>query len=238
MTEDNLSEDTNAAVMPTKEEKTYSEIDINNIIKREKSDAEERVRRELVARHAAEIAAIKSGQTQTMGGMKDASTPNVDEMYAQLESRFEQKMQQQQAQAQKAAHDANMKQVADNYYAKVDNARERYSDFDEIVGDFEHAAFPEVVYSLSGLENGGDILYEIVKDPRKIEQIDYWLKKSPQKGMKMLNAVGDSIKQNYNAQQSYQPTKPPLDQVRQSNLGMNNGSMSLEELHNAPWLRR
>ena len=237
MDEDNLVDNaggsgTNAA------EKMHSQDELQRIVKREKAEVEERLRRELEAKHAAELNALRSGtpQPQGLGGMREPQI-DVESIYSRLEQKFEKQLAEKQAKMEKDQHDANMQRVADNYFAKLKGAGERYNDFDDIVGDFEHENFPQLVYHLSGMENAGDVIYELNKNPQKLEQIDYWLSKSPQKGLKMLHSLADSIKQNYVAQTEYTPTTPPLSQIKQSNVGMNNGSMSLEDFKQADFNR-
>lgn len=237
MDEDNVAAGAGVESGTTATDKVHSQDELQRIVKREKAEVEERIRREMEAKFAQEINSLKAQQPQStgLGGMKEPV--NVDEIYSKLEAKFEKQMAEKQAKMEKDQHDASMQRVADNYFAKLKSAGERYNDFDEIVGDFEHENFPQLVYHLSGMENAGDVIYELNKNPAKLEQIDYWLNKSPQKGLRMLHSLADSIKDNYTAQTEYTPTTPPLSQIKQSNVGMNNGSMSLEDLKQADFNR-
>lgn len=240
MDEENVTSGTPADVTNSPAEKALSKEQIVELVKHEKAKAAESVRRELEAAHKAEIDKIRLGQTQQLGGMKDTSALDDDmaqRVYKQAYSKLEQEMQTRQEQMAKEQHEAEMRRIADNYFSKLRSGKERYNDFDEIVGDFKHDAFPELVYHLSGMENAADIMYELNKNPEKLERIDYWLNKDRRKGLDMLNKLSQSILQVRAAEEDYQPVNAPLSQVKPSNVGADNGRMSLEDYKNADWLR-
>lgn len=240
MDEDNVVSGSPADVTNSPAEKALSKEQIVELVKHEKAKAAESVRRELEAAHRAEIDKIKLGQTQQMGGMKDTSSVDDDmaqRVYKQAYSKLEQEMQSRQELMAKEQHEAEMRRIADNYFSKLRGGKERYSDFDEMVGDFKHDAFPELVYHLSGMDNAADIMYELNKNPEKLERIDYWLNKDPRKGVDMLNKLSQSISQVRAAEEDYQPINAPLSQVKPSNVGADNGKMTLEDYKSADWLR-
>lgn len=222
---------------------TFTQDDIARIVKREKAEVAERVRRELESQHQAEIEKLRLGQTQSLGGMNQGAMQGVSpemesQIYDRMTAKFQQDMQAQQERQAKEQHDAEMQRIAGNYFSKMRAGKDSYTDFDEIVGDFKHDAFPQLVYHLSGMDNAADIMYELNKNPEKLERIDYWLNKVPEKGLDMLNKLSQSINQVRAAQDEYQPTNPPLSQIRPTkNVGADSGNMSLEDYKNADWLR-
>lgn len=220
--------------MPSEKVETFSQDDLQRIVKREKAEVAERVRRELEAAHRDELEKIRLGQTQQLGGVKDTNNVDVEKIKQDVLSQFEAQMAAKEQDLAKQQHDAEMRRIADSYFSKIKAGKDRYSDFDEIVGDFEHKAFPQLVWAVSGMDNAADILYELNKNPDKLERIDYWLNKQPQRGIDMLNKLSQSIAQVRQASDEYQPTPPPLDQIRPSNVGMDSRNPTLEDLKRDP----
>lgn len=212
--------------------KTQEEI--NAIIGREKFEAAEKVRRELETAHKAELDKLKTGQTQAMGGMRDSSNVDIDAIYQQVASKFAQDMQGKQAEEAEAARQAEMQRIADNYFSKLKAGGEKYSDFEEIMGDFDHAEHPQLVYAVSNLENAADVMYELANSPQKLEKINAWLKTMPNRGIKELKNLSDSILQRDNAVSEYQPTAQPLSQIRGSNVSANAAPRGLEAMKKDP----
>ncbi len=219
---------------PVIEQKAITQEELDRVVKREKAETAARVRQELELAHRAELEKLKTGQTQNLGGMTDSVDPN--KIYEQVAGKFREEMQLEQDRQAKAQHEAEMKRIADNYFSKLSTGKDRYNDFDEMVGDFDHTAFPQLVWAVSGMDNAADVIYELNKSPAKLEQIDYWLNKSPTKGLKMLHTFSDSIRQVQTAENEYEPTNPPLSQVKPSNAGADSRTGSLEDLKRDPSL--
>ncbi len=230
-------------IAPVANAETFTQDDLQRIVKREKAEVAERVRRELETQHNAEIEKLRLGQTQSMGGMNQNAMDGVppelaDKIYKQVSSKFQQDMEAQQQKFAQDQHDAEMQRIAANYFSKMRAGKERYSDFDEMVGDFKHDAFPQLVYHLSGMDNAADLMYELNKNPEKLERIDYWLNKVPEKGLEMLHKLSQSIADVRSAEDEYHPTNPPLSQIKPTrNVGADSGNLGLEDLKQQDWLR-
>ncbi len=225
-------------VAPVAEPKTLTQEEVDRVVKREKAELaarEAKIRQELQAAHAAELDKLKTGQTAALGGM--TGSVDTEKLYQDFSTKFQRDLRAQQDAIAAEAREAEMRRVADTYFSKLKAAKERYNDFDEIMGDFEHEAFPQIVHAVSGMENAGDIMYELSKNPLKLQQIDYWLNKMPNRGMVELQKLADSISQNRAAAAEYEPTNPPLSETRPSNVGADRGNMTLEDLKQADWLK-
>ena len=79
-------------------------------------------------------------------------------------------------------------------------------------------------------------MYELANNPAKLEKINAWLKYTPQRGLKELRTLSDSIKQTNQAVDDYTPTNPPLSQIKQSNVSSESGNQGLEALKRDPSL--
>lgn len=231
--EQNLSGD--VAIESVAPEKTFTQEDLNRTVKREKAEVEERVRRELEAAHRAELAKLKSGEVQQMGGMNTGAV-DTQAIYKEISDKLQADMHAKESQHAQAQHEAEMQKVADRYFDGINRGKTKYNDFEEILGDFDHAEFPQLVHAVSGLDNQEDVMYELANNPGKLEKINWWLVHTPQRGMKELQSLSDSIKQTNQAVQEYTPTNAPLSQIKQSNVGSSGGDQGLEALKRDPSL--
>jgi len=143
-------EDTSVEAAPEYVQKTQAEI--NEIVGRERFNSAEKVRRELEAKHKAEIEKLKLGETQAVGGMKGSENVDIDEIYQQVSTKMQADMDSKATQAEVEARQSEMQRVADTYFSKLKSGKDKYEDFDDVLGDFEHAAFPQLVHAVSGLE--------------------------------------------------------------------------------------
>ena len=188
--------DTDVITPQAKESKAFSQDDLDRIVKREKLEAEDRVRRELAEQHKLEMAKVKSGEVQPMGGM--ISQDDKQQILNDLRSQFETEQRQLLDKQKAEEHERQMQGVADTYFSKLSSGKEKYSDFDDVLGDFDHAAFPQLVHAVSGLENAEDVMYELANNPAKLEKINGWLKYTPNRGIKSyktyLTLFGKPIK--------------------------------------------
>lgn len=209
------------------ENKAFTQEDLDRIVKREKLEAEERVRRELAQQHKLEMAKIKSGDVQPMGGM--ISPEEKQQILTDLRSQFEAEQKQLLEKQKAEEYERQMQSVADAYFSKLEAGKQKYQDFDEVLGDFDHAQFPQLVHAVSGLDNASDVMYELANNPAKLEKINAWLKYTPNRGIKELQNLSNSIKETTQALQDYTPINEPLSQIKQSHVGLETGS-NLEKL--------
>lgn len=218
---------TDVLTSQAQEAKAFSQEDLDRIVKREKLEAEERVRRELASAHKLEMAKIKSGEVQPMGGM--ISQDDRQQILQDLRSQFEAEQKQLLEKQQAEEHERHMKSVVDTYFSKLESGKSKYEDFDDVLGDFDHAQFPQLVHAVSGLENASDVMYELANNPTKLEKINAWLKYTPNRGIKELQKLADSIRETNQAVQDYTPVNEPLSQIKQSHVGLETGT-NLEKL--------
>lgn len=214
---------------PAVEQKTLTQAEVDAIVGREKAEVAARTRREMEASHQAEIEKLRAASTQNVGGMK-GNDVDVDAIYNQIASKFQVDMQTREAELRKEQYDADMRRLAGSYFSKLKAGKEQYNDFDEIVGGFKHEAFPQLVQAVAGMDNTAAIMYELNKNPEKLERIDFWLSRDPERGFDMLNKLSQSITQVKQAEDEYEPIEPPLSQIKPSNVGAgSSGNLGLED---------
>lgn len=154
-------------------------------------------------------------------------------------------LQKQEQQRQLALIQQHNAQVASQLGAKFQDAKSRYPDFDSVV-DIENnfsktqdPAMGGVLHLVNSVDNSGDVLYDLMKNPTKLASILTFARGGNQNlAGQQIRALSDSIKQNQLAAQ--QPKTPePLGQIKPSNIGLDNGSRknSVSSLRNDPSYR-
>ncbi len=207
-----------------------SQDQVNKIVAREKQRAAESARREAEERHRAELEQMRQSQEQ-----RNAEVPrdmDANAIYQKVQERFNQEMQERQMKD-------HMSQVANNYLSRVNSAKGSYEDFDDVTKDFDPTAFPQLTYLLSGIENAGDILYDLSKNPLKLAGIDRLAEKNPRQAQSELQKLSQSIASNKQAQSdaASQTVADPLDRLQPSRVAGTNGKMGIRDLRNQPWLK-
>ena len=220
---------------PDVNQKMVTQEHMNKVVSARALEAAERARKEAEARYMAELQQLKAqAPQQSMGGM---TQPSMDEIYQQVEQRLMQKAQEHQQENARKAQEAEMQKVADNYFTKLSNGNEMFEDFNEVMGDFRHEAFPEVIYLASEMENTPQIMYELAKNPSKLATIYSLAKADPIQAKKALKKLSDSISMNEQAAEEYVPTNAPLTKPKPSQVGTEKGLNSIKDYKNASWLR-
>lgn len=217
--------------------KMLPQDEVNKIVAREKSRAAEGARREAEQQYQQQLEALRSQQQQHNAQIpRDADSAA---MYQQVQELFNQNVAAHQKQMQDEQQRQHMTQVANNYLAKVEQGKSAYADFDDVTKDFDPTAFPQLTFLLSGIDNAGDILYDLAKNPMKLAGIDRLAEKNPRQAQSELLKLSQSINANKQAQADAQnqDVAAPLDRLASSRVAGSNGKMGIKDLRNQPWLR-
>lgn len=231
MEENLMSEATSVSspeqVVPTK---SFSQEEVNRIAAQRAARAAETARREAEQRYQQELEALNAKREQHVAQV--SREVDADALYQQVQERFNREMQERQLKDQ-------MTQVANNYLSKVAQAKNNYEDFDEVTKDFDPTAFPQLTFLLSGIENAGDVLYDLSKNPMKLAGIDRLAERNPKLAQAELLKLARSINENRQAlaEAQTQNVLEPLDRLNPSRVAGSNGKMSIRDLRSQPWLR-
>ena len=144
------------------QQKMIPQEEVNRIVAHEKKRAHESATRMAEEKYQRDLEALNAQRMQQQ--QRNAEVPrdvDANAIYQQVQERFNKEMQERQLKDQ-------MTQVANNYLSKVELGRKAYEDFDTVTADFDPTAFPQLTYLLSGIENAGDVLYDLAKNPLKL----------------------------------------------------------------------
>lgn len=204
---------------------------VTELIKREKEAAYRKAARE----HQAQLDQLKTGQTQSMGGMQ---APDEDAIYNRVSERFKADLEKAREESQKAEYENFVKGQVDTYLKKMEAGSALADDFHEMTGKFKPEKFREVFYLANSFENTPAIIYELSKNPYKLANIDYLAKTDPDLARDQLAALAKSIEHNEVAKQSNVSAEPPLSRQKPSlAAGSDTGAMGVGDFKKQPWLR-
>jgi len=224
--QDNLS-------APVAAEKMLPQSDVDKLVIREKYKAAQEAKREAEAEYQRQLEAIQQQGMQQQ--QRNADVPrqvDADALYQQVQERFNKEMQERQLQQE-------MSTIANNYLAKMKLGRDAYTDFDDITKDFDPTAFPQLTYLVSGIENAGDIVYELAKNPSKLVTLDTLAQRAPKQAQAELLKLSRSISENQIAQKEAGSNlvSAPLDQLQPTRIAGSNGKKTIRDLRSEDFLR-
>lgn len=211
------------------DERLFRQSEINDIVKKAKYGAVEDYKRKLAERpdylRQKENDNYSSNyQSQPQHGLTpdDVRRMAVEESQRLRDEWIQQaQLQEQQQQAQRIAQD---------FFSKLMQGKDKYDDYDKVVGDVDYARFPNTVQLLtSHVDNTADVLYELGKDRTKLAVLEQLSNMSPRDAMVQIQRLSQSIKEN-EAANKLRHANEPLSQMRPSNTGMDNGALSVRDL--------
>lgn len=234
------------------QEKMLSQSEVNKIVGREKAEAAANARRAVEQEYAARESLPNPAQMQPqaptarqIGEQQQSRNSNVsrdmdaDAIYQQVTERFNAEQKQKDDEIAREQFEQDMTQVARNYTSKMSDGPKNYSDFDEVIKDFDPTAFPQLIYLTAGMENADGIMYELVKNPSKLVSMNALAQTSPKMAHAELLKLSGSIGSNRQAQSQaqHQNVDAPLDRLEPSRVSGSSDKMSIGDLRNQPWLR-
>ena len=222
---------------PIEAEKLLSADHVNKIVQREKALVADKVRREMEAQHQAQLQQMQAqNQTppQANGG---GSEQNADEIEARIYQRIMDEATKAQQEQEQQQHKQAIEQTASQYFLKMGKGHELFDDFKETMSAFNPAAFPQVVYLATELENTPELMYEMAKNPHKLATIDYLAQRDPMAAKAELAKLANSIQANKKAKEEDIQTNPPLSRIKSSSVGGDSGKMTVRDLKSLPSLR-
>lgn len=219
------SVDASAPAAEKPQEKLLKQSEVNEIIGSAKREAYEKGKRESLAEYQKSQAHVQQpnyNANQTIGGMPQLS----DEKIRQLINE----------EAQKMTNMAVAQKIANEFTQKMMAAKDKYPDFEQVVGELNLVDMPQIVNWANSLDNTADVMYELAKYPEKLSSVTVLAYTNPRKATVLLQKLSDSIKQNESALK--QPSaSEPLSQIKPSTTGTDNGSRTVSDLRKQPWLR-
>lgn len=224
------------------QEEMIAKSRVNDIVKREKAAAADKVRREMEALHAQEIEGLKAAQSPSEGvapqnhGMDMRS--EVQRLLAEEVKRFQEEEEKREYEAQQAELQKLTQESADRYLLKVSQGKSEFPDFDEVMQNYDMRAFSGVALLAGQMDNTAAIMYELSQNPMKVAQLHTLARESPVSAQKEIQKLSASIAKNQQAAANNVQTNAPLSRLKSSTVaGADNGQMGIKDYKSADWLR-
>lgn len=209
-----------------KEEKLVPQSEVDKLVYAKKMEGYERGQREALAKNT----------DKNLAASVDQNDPNkvlIDrEELAKIINEESVKLADQQR-----AHE-----VINQFASKVQAGNNgKYSDYEDTVAKLNLQYLPpQLVEITNAMDNTADVLYELGKNPSKFSSVLNLCNVSPQLAYDEINRLSGSIKKNQEAvaQQTQAKVNEPLDQVKPSTTGTDNGKLeSVTDWRKHPGLR-
>ncbi len=175
----------------------------------------------------AELDALKAENTnlKTSAGSMGGMPAPVDKEALKQEILTEFRQQAQQANEQRAQEemDREAKKIAETYHARMSSGKDSFEDFDDVMADFNPAAFPNLVYLASQVDNTPAVMYELMKNPTKWATVAVLSERDPTAAQNMISKISGSIKANEQAKADDKTVAPPLSRMSSSPTGQDAG---------------
>lgn len=206
-------------------ERIFKQSEVNDIVKRAKSEAVERDRRLRVEQP--EYAQAKYGDvahTQNSAQTPYQQTQNSPEDIRKIVAEETQRQREAwEQQTRQRAEQEQAQSIVNKFWNKIAPGKEKYQDFEKVTGDIEFARFPNTVQLLAEhVENSADVLYELGKDRFKMAQLESLSYLSPRDAIIQAQRLASSIKENEEAAKVKLPNEP-LSQLRPTQTGTDSG---------------
>lgn len=205
-------------------EKLLSQAEVNGLVGGAKQKGYEKGYAQALAEAQAKVQAQPPVQpVQQPLDPNLSSDERVRQIAAQESERHFKAIQEQAIQKQQEAHG---QQIAAQLAAKVNAAAEKYADFNDVVRDVDYVNnFQDVLALSNTVDNSGDVLYDLAKNPGKLATLRQYMRELPAHLVqKEMLRMSESIKANQNALGA--PSSPsPLAPIKPSNTGTDNGKM-------------
>lgn len=194
---------------------------VNELVKKAKLKGRDSMQQQLEQLQR-ENETLKS-QQPPMGGAPGVDVDGIrkqvyDDLVAQLQN-------QQEAQAQEQLQ-KEAEKLAQDYHGKMSSGKEQFEDFEEIMGEFNPAAFPQLVYLANNTDNTPAVMYELAKNPQKLATLSVLSERDPRAAQSMINKLSQSIKVNEQAKAQEKSVNEPLGRMQSSPAGQDTGSMA------------
>jgi len=216
---------------------------VNELVQKAKRQGAKKMQEQLDAA-TQELEQLKAQQAQQQPQEQAQQQPPMQQQGVNAEQIQQQVMQMLMKQQQEAEQkrqseqlEQEVNEVAQQYFGKMAQGKELYEDFEAMTADFNPAEFPQLVYMANMLENTPAIIYELRKNPGKLADLAVLVERSPNMARSELNKLSESIKRNEDAKSSLQETQDPLNRLKPSPTGADNGAKSVRDYKQASYLK-
>lgn len=210
----------------TQAEKMFSQAQTQAIAAKEARKAEERAEARVRAEYegrASQQQPTTQQQPQNVGGIPQIPTEELQRMIRQ--------------EAFNMSRENQIKKIEQDWYGAMDAEKAADPEFADLYDAIGIERQPLLILAMDGMENKAQVVKDLAKNPSKYANIITLANGgSPKLAQLELNKLSASIKTNEDAKK--QPkVDAPLSQIKSSNIGGDDGKMSVSDFQQQDWLR-
>ncbi len=202
-------------------EKMLPQSKVNEIVGATKKSAYDKAYQDARAELESNKGTSETKAAQSSGNVEEIVSGKITEYFNDMYSA-------QQAEIAKA----EAQKTLTSLQGKVDEASKKYEDFEDVTKDIPYGSFPDLLTAADGVDNSGDVLYHLGKNPSKFRELASALSNdNPLRSvaLKELSQLSASLKNNESARNKDLP-RSPLSSIRPSNVGADNGKAKMSDL--------
>lgn len=236
-----MSDDSLEKKEAPKEERVFSQDEVNALVGKTRAEAAERAKRQMESelQQKAEQQRAQYSPPHQQQESQQGGTVDINAIEQQIMERLNQQRMEEEQRQQQEMLKQQVQLAADNYVNHMSKGKEKYADFDEITQKYRPEDFPELTFLVSSLDNAADVVYELYKNDDKLAQMAVLAKDYPKLAEQRLKSLGDSISSNQSAiEQARQDNVPaPLDRMQPSQVSGNSDQLGVSGLRKQDWLK-
>lgn len=182
------------------------------------------------------LAKLRTQQAQTTTQPLSSSqqgqqpAPSSDEIESKLDAWWQKREAAKHQQDLEHRQQQELQQLVTDLKPKIDQAAQKYDDFNQTVSpDVMQevlSANPYMLALANQVDNSGDVLYEIMKQPEKLAMVNQ-LSATPSQAVSYVKKLSQSIKDR-DAAKTAQPVQP-FNKVKPSTVGAGEGPMTVAD---------
>ena len=230
-------------------EKMLPASQVNALIQKAKRKGEQKMQEQLdAAKQQIEQLQAQQAQQPLQNTAQNGSVqppqqqgqqPGIDaqQIQQQVMQLLQQKQQEDEAKRHQEQIEQEVNQVAQQYFGKMAQGKDMFDDFEAMTADFNPAEFPQLVFLANQMDNTPAIIYELRKNPGKLADLSVLVEKSPSMARSELAKLSESIKRNDEAKRTLQEAQDPLNRLKPSPMGADNGTKTVRDFKGASFLR-
>ncbi len=248
--QDTIVGEDDAQAESTQPEKMLPASQVNVLVQKAKRKGEQKMQEQLdAARQQIEQLQAQQAQQQLQNTAQTGSPQqppqqqgqqqgvDTQQVMQQVMQQLAQKQQEEQEERERKQIEQEVNQVAQQYFGKMAQGKEMYEDFESMTADFNPAEFPQLVFLANQMDNTPAIIYELRKNPGKLADLAVLVEKSPNMARSEIAKLSESIKRNDEAKRNLQEPQDPLNRLKPSPVGTDNGTKNVRDFKSASYLK-
>lgn len=209
-------------------EKKFSRDQVAKIVNAEANKAAERAKAEAESKHQGELRQLQADRERS----SPSALPDKEALFREFSDRFHKDNHQRDV-------ETYLQNVGKSFHAKMQQGREHYADFDEVIKDFDPAVHPELTVLMADRDDAIHLMHDLINNPLKLSGISGLAKSDPRLAQRGLASLSKSISENRKAldESGTKKVPEPLDRLQASKVSGSNGPTSVSEMRKHPAYR-